>query len=98
LAWRENQKGVWARISLFERLSLAPGSSPVNPVIIGIKPVSKGFPCAQKPLKRLPDGLRQSSIGLKPVLMKFFGSVQKSRCARRLEIDKLLLTISGPVA
>jgi hypothetical protein len=40
LAWRENQKGVWARISLFERLLLAPGFSRVNPVITRIKPVS----------------------------------------------------------
>jgi hypothetical protein len=48
---------------LIERLSLAPGFSRVNPVITGIKPVSAGFPCARKPLKRLPDGFWQSSPG-----------------------------------
>jgi hypothetical protein len=43
----------------FERLLLAPGFSRVNPVIMRIKPVSTGFSCARKPLKRLPDGLRR---------------------------------------
>jgi hypothetical protein len=81
LAWRENQKGVWARISLFERRSLAPGFSRVNPVIIGIKPVSTGFPCAQKPLKRLPDGLRQSSTGLKPGANEIFLALFKNQDA-----------------
>jgi hypothetical protein len=50
-------------ISIVVRLSLTPGFSRVNPAITGNKPVSTGYPCVWKPLKRLPDGLRTSSPG-----------------------------------
>jgi len=54
------------RISIFERLSLAPGFSRVKLVVTRIKPVSTGFPAHRKAVKTAARRFSTIITGLKP--------------------------------